>query len=79
MARFDLTFLAFRKRRDLRLEGSEGDHTYAEEGWKLEHTIWGTIDRSAAPVVLKLLRFLFLVPLVLQVLAHFLPSYSLRF
>ena len=33
-----LLFFAFWKRRDLQLERSEGDHIYAEEGWKLGYT-----------------------------------------
>ncbi len=51
-------FLAFWKRQDLRLERLDRDHNYMEEGLKLEHTIWGTIDQLKALVIIKLSRFL---------------------
>ncbi len=54
LARLVPIFLVFRKRRDLRLEGLEGDYIHAEEGWKLGHTGRGikellTIPTSQSP------------------------------
>lgn len=45
-----LTFLVFWKRQDLRLVGSEGVETNAEESWKLGHTGQETIGGSAVPI-----------------------------
>ncbi len=78
LRRAPASLLALQTCWDLQLEGLEGDYTYAEESWKLGHTIWRTIKRSAAPVVLKLLRSLyFLSPLCSQFLRNS-PSHSSR-